>query len=82
MGIPEYADISEVARTEYTDKSNRYLKLGWILLNVESIQYSEHGWRSSFVVGWLKENGEVKYPEKSALEKAMDDAAEDNSIPF
>lgn len=69
-GIPDYGNISEVARTDNTDKSNRYLKLGWVLLNVDSIQYSEHGWTSSFVLGWPAESGEVKHPEKTEWEKA------------
>lgn len=80
--VSKYEKISEVIRTEYTDKSNLYLKLGWILLNVESVQYSSHGWRASFVLGWLRENGEAKHPEKTAREKALEEAAKDDSLPF
>ena len=47
------------------------------MLNIESNQYSEHGWSTSFVLGWLKNKGEIKYPEKIDWEKRIEEAKED-----
>ncbi|NOX08062.1 MAG: hypothetical protein GXP22_00995 [Gammaproteobacteria bacterium] len=78
----DYQNISEVAYTDSKEKANAYLQLSWVMLNIESTQYSEHGWNTSFVFGWLKNNGEIKYPEKSKWEKNMEEEKEDESIPF
>jgi hypothetical protein len=81
-GIPNYENISEVASTNSTEKANGYLKLGWVMLNIESHQHSEHGWNTGFVLGWRKDAGEIRYPEKTAWEKMAEQASKDESIPF
>ncbi len=78
----DYELISEIAQTDSKEKVNAYLKLNWILLNIESRQYSEHGWTTSFILGWTKSNGVVKHPEKTELEKILESAKNDDSIPF
>jgi len=78
----DYENISEIAYTDDKEKANNYLKLNWVMLNVESIHYSEHGWSTSFVFGWPKSNGVVKHPEKTELEKMKESAEKDNVIPF
>lgn len=79
---PNYESIVEIAHTNSTEKANGYLKLGWVLLNVESNQYSEQGWSTAYAVGWKKESGKIQYPEPSQWEKMAMEAAKDSSIPF
>lgn len=79
---PHFESIVEVAHTKSTEKANGYLKLGWVLLNVESNQYSEHGWSTAYALGWKKETGGIQYLEPSEWEKLAEEAAKDPSIPF
>lgn len=76
-----YENIVEVAHTDNKEKANGYLKLNWVLLNVESLQFSEHGWTTSFVFGWHKDSGEVKHPEKTEWEKLLETTEKDPAIP-
>lgn len=57
-----FEDIVQVHSTHSSREVNDYLGLGWVMLNVESSQYSEHGWNSVFVLGWKNSSGEVKRP--------------------
>lgn len=57
-----FEDVCQLFSTSSSREANDYLNLGWILLNVESIQHSEHGWNTGFVLGWKKSSGEVKQP--------------------
>lgn len=57
-----FDDICEVVKLSNALEVNAHFSVGWILLNVESNQYSEHGWSTSYVLGWKKANGEVKKP--------------------
>lgn len=52
------------------------------MLNVESHQHSEHGWSTEFVLGWNKNKGQAKYPEKTEWEKMAEQVSKDESIPF
>jgi len=60
--IAHFEDICQLFSTSSSKEANEYLGLGWVLLNVESAQYSEHGWNTGFVLGWKKSLGEVKEP--------------------
>ena len=68
-----FESIVELADIDSAEKATRYLKLGWVLLNVESTQYAEHGWSTSYALGWKKELGEVRYPEPTEYEKLRDE---------
>lgn len=57
-----FEEIVQVHSTHSSREVNDYLGLGWVMLNVESSQYSEHGWNSVFVLGWKKGSGEVRRP--------------------
>lgn len=70
-GQPDFESIVEVLDVNDAEKTNRHLKLGWVLLNVESNQYAEHGWSTSYALGWKKELGETQYPELTEMEKMM-----------
>ncbi|WP_417598767.1 hypothetical protein [Oceanospirillum sp.] len=59
----KYEDIIEVVNTKDEETTNKYLKLGWTMLNVESHQYAEHGWSTAFSLGWKASKGEIKRPE-------------------
>ncbi len=60
--IANFEDICQLFSTSSSKEANEYLGLGWVLLNVESSQYSEHGWNTGFVLGWKKSLGEMKTP--------------------
>lgn len=57
-----YKDVVEVYKTHSEKKANKYLSLGWVMLNVESEQSGRHDWHSVFVLGWFKTSGEVSHP--------------------
>jgi len=80
--ISDYENIIEVAHTETTEKANSYLALGWVMLNIESNQYSEHSWSTTYILGWNKSKNQIQYPEKTEWEKISDKVAKDESIPF
>jgi len=80
--LPNYQDVTELARTDSEEKANGYLKLGWVLLNVESLQHSEHGWTSVYILGWKNSRDEIQYPELTEWEKMAESVEKDESIPF
>ncbi len=51
----KYADIVQVESVTFATYANEYLKLGWVLLEVQGTQ---------FTLGWPRVQGEVKIPEK------------------
>ncbi len=78
-------DVIKIIETDYADTANKCLDLGWVLLGTFSIQSSEHHYSSQYSLGWMKQNGEVKYPKdtvESTWEKMKSDALKDESIPF
>ncbi|EGW22227.1 hypothetical protein [Methylobacter tundripaludum] len=76
-----FTDIVSVLEFESYDKINRHLTLGWILLGVFSIQYSEHGYTSRYSIGWSRKNGDIKYPEKTQGELLLAEY-ENEDCPF
>ncbi len=76
-----YEKVVEVAHADNASRVNEYLQLGWVLLNVESNQYSEHGWSTSYAIGWMKD-GDVKHPGPTDLEKWANEKENDEKTPF
>jgi hypothetical protein len=68
MEAPAYfKEIIEVYKTYDTETVNKYLKLGWVMLNVESQQSGAHDWSSQFVLGWFKTSGPVAHPKSNFI---------------
>lgn len=62
-----FKDVTEVYKTYSEQAANEYLKLGWIMLNVESQQSGAHDWHSVFVLGWFKTSGDVAHPKSEFI---------------
>jgi len=62
-------DIIKVHQEHDANETNKFLELGWILLNVHTTDYGhpvERHQNTIFTLGWSKNNGETKYPEVKA----------------
>lgn len=62
-----FKEIIEVYKTYSDETANKYLKLGWVMLNVESQQSGAHDWSSQFVLGWFKTSGPVTRPKSDFI---------------
>lgn len=60
----DISDVIKIFESNSFEETNKYLCIGWVLLGVFSIQYSENGYCANYSIGWLKANGNIKYPEK------------------
>jgi hypothetical protein len=77
----EAQDVIKILEFDGYKKTNRYLDIGWVLIGTFSVQYSENGFAPKYSLGWLKQNGEVKFPEKTELEIQMENSS-GLDIPF
>lgn len=60
-------NIVEIYQDNKVEEVNRYLALGWTLLNVHTTDYGhpvERHQSTEFTVGWNKDKGGVQKPEK------------------
>ncbi|MEK3910248.1 hypothetical protein NSU08_02935 [Paenibacillus sp. FSL H7-0331] len=67
MDHRNFGNIVEIHQEVSPKEVNRYLALGWILLNVHTTDYGhpvERHQNTEFTLGWNKENGEVQKPQK------------------
>ena len=62
-----FKDVIEVYKTYSDTEANKYLNLGWVMLNVESQQSGAHDWHSVFVLGWFRTSGDVSRPENEFI---------------
>jgi hypothetical protein len=58
----EITDIIELKSVNLCEEVNLYLKVGWIIIAVNSYQYAENGYHSSYDIGWLGSKGRIVYP--------------------
>jgi len=75
-----YPDIIQIKEIAFSDKVNRHLNIGWILLGISSNQYSEHGYSLSYSVGWPKTNGAIKEPEKTEEEIELEQWGKESNL--
>ncbi|PHR80496.1 MAG: hypothetical protein COA59_17495 [Colwellia sp.] len=79
MNQKELSDIVKVLEFRSAEDLNNYLDLGWMIIGTKSEQHSANGFSLTYCVGWSKKLGEVKVPNKTAQEKALDSWANENN---
>ena len=71
------SDVAELVGVNNETIANGYLKLGWLLIETYSSQYSEHGYSAFYCLAWSRKKGEPVYPEIKSIEdltrKHLDD---------
>ena len=75
MSQYDLTNIIKVLELTNSEKLNSHLDIGWVLIGTSSNQHSENGYCLSYSIGWSKNLGEVKLPEKTKSEIALENWA-------
>lgn len=76
----KFQEIIRTAVLASNQDANKYLDAGWVLLMMESHQYSQHGWSANFILGWPKSKGEPVIPEVKSFRSIAINS--DHDMPF
>ncbi len=60
-------DVIEIFESDSYEVSNKYLKVGWILLSTHLNDFGhpvERHQKTIYCLGWSLKSGEIAYPEK------------------
>ena len=68
MNQMDLSKVNQVVETRNWEHANKYLELGWVLINVHNAAYATSdpktaGQEERFTLGWTK--GEPQYPDLS-----------------
>lgn len=75
MSQYDLTKIIKVLELRNAKDLNSHLDIGWLLIGTSSNQHSENGYYLSYSIGWSKNLGEVKFPEKTTIEIELENWA-------